>query len=58
MTVPVYVDMGKGWVKLGAGPLRGNSSLALNNVKLPAPIKRAAICVMNDVLATSIENSK
>jgi hypothetical protein len=56
--VPVYIDMGKGWVKLGAGPLRGNTSIELNNIKPPSPIKRAGICVMNDVLATSIDTKK
>jgi aminopeptidase N len=58
MLVPVYVDMGKGWARLGAGTLVGNSSLDLPKIKLPAAPKRAAICAMNDVLATSIQNSK
>jgi hypothetical protein len=57
MLVPVYVDLGKGWVKLGAGPVRGNNSLELNNIKASGPIKRAAICVMNDVLVTGIETN-
>ncbi|HEY6122616.1 MAG TPA: M1 family aminopeptidase, partial [Pyrinomonadaceae bacterium] len=56
MLVPVYVDFGKGWVRLGAGTIVGNSSLDLTNVKLPSAPKRAAICALNDVLATSIEN--
>ncbi|MFN2532345.1 MAG: M1 family aminopeptidase, partial [Pyrinomonadaceae bacterium] len=56
MLVPVYVDMGEGWLRLGAGPLVGNSSLELKNVKLPKPPKRAGICMMADVLATSIQN--
>ena len=58
MLVPVYIDMGKGWAKLGAGVLVGNSSVDLPKIKLPAVPKRAAICAMNDVLATSIQNSK
>jgi len=56
--VPVYVDFGKGWVKLGAGPIRGNNSLELNNIKAASPIKKAAICVFNDVLATGIDTNK
>jgi len=55
--VPVYVDMGKGWVKLGSGPVRGNTPLELNNVKTAAPIKRVGICVMNDVLLTSVDTN-
>jgi hypothetical protein len=57
MLVPVYVDFGKGWAKLGSATVRGNSSVELSNVKLPAAPRRAAICVMNDVLASSIQNS-
>jgi hypothetical protein len=57
MLVPIYLDFGKGWVKLGSATIIGNNSLDLGNIKLPAPAKRAAICVMNDVLALSIQNS-
>jgi hypothetical protein len=58
MLVPVYVDFGKGWGKLGMARLVGNSSVDLKNIKLPAAPKRAGICVFKDVLATSIESSK
>lgn len=58
MLVPVYVDFGQGWAKLGSASLVGNSSVELSNVKLPSAPKRAAICAMNDVLASSIQNSK
>jgi hypothetical protein len=58
MLVPIYIDMGKGWAKLGSARLVGNSSIDLGNIKLPAAPKRVAVCAMNDVLATSIENSK
>lgn len=58
MLVPLYVDMGKGWAKLGSARLIGNTTVEINNLKLPAVPKRVAICAMNDVLATSIENSK
>jgi len=58
MLVPLYVDMGKGWAKLGAARLTGNTSIDIKDLKLPAVPKRVAVCAMNDVLATSIENSK
>lgn len=58
MLVPIYLDMGKGWAKLGSATMVGNRSLELKNIKLPAVPKRVAICALNDVLATSIENSK
>ena len=58
MLVPLYVDMGKGWAKLGAARITGNSTLEIKGVKLPAVPKRVAVCALNDVLATSIENSK
>ena len=58
MIVPIYLDMGKGWAKLGSARLLGNSSVEITGVKLPAVPKRVAVAAMNDVLATSIENSK
>ena len=58
MLVPLYIDMGKGWAKLGSARITGNSSVDIKGLKLPAVPKRVAICAMNDVLATSIENSK
>jgi hypothetical protein len=58
MLVPLYIDMGKGWAKLGSARITGNSSVEIKNIKLPAVPKRVAVCAMNDVLATSIENSK
>lgn len=58
MLVPVYVDFGKGWVRIGAATIIGNSSVDLNNIKLPQAAKRAAICAANDVLALSIQNGK
>jgi aminopeptidase N len=56
MLVPVYLDYGKGFVRLGSATVIGNSSVDLKNVKLPAPAKRAAICVFDDVLALHIQN--
>ena len=58
MLVPIYVDMGKGWARLGAATIQGNTSVDITGIKLPAVPKRVAVAAMNDVLATSIENSK
>jgi len=58
MLVPIYVDMGKGWSRLGSARMIGNTSVEIKDLKLPAAPKRVAVCAMNDVLATSIENSK
>jgi aminopeptidase N len=58
MLVPIYIDMGKGWARLGSARMIGNTSVEIKNMKLPGVPKRMATCVMNDVLATSIENSK
>lgn len=58
MLVPIYVDFGKGWVKIGSAALTGNKSLDITNLKLPQVPKRAAVCAMNDVLALSIQNGK
>jgi carboxypeptidase family protein/peptidase M1-like protein len=57
MLVPIYIDMGKGWAKIGSAQVAGNTSVDIN-LKLPSVPKRVATCAMNDVLATSIENSK
>ncbi len=58
MSVPIYVDFGKGWIPLGAATIIGNNSLDLGNINLPQTPKRVAICALNDVLATKIENVK
>ena len=58
MLVPVYLEMGKGWFRLGSATIIGNSSVELKNIKLPAAPKRAAICEFGDVLALNIQNSK
>jgi hypothetical protein len=57
MLVPVYVDFGKGWARIGSATIIGNSSVDLNKIKLPPGAKRAAICAQDDVLALSIQNS-
>src|ERR1041385_7233693 len=58
MLVPLYVDMGKEIGKLRAARTTGNTTVDINDLKLPMAPKRVAVCAMNDVLATSIENSK
>ncbi len=58
MLVPVYVDFGKGFVRIGVATITGNSSVDLKNVKFPTVAKRAAICALDDILALSIQNSK
>jgi aminopeptidase N len=59
MLVPIYLDLGKGWVKAGSANITGNSTLELKDVKLSAtPVKRAAICIMNDVLALNGQNGR
>jgi aminopeptidase N len=58
MLVPVYIDFGKGWARIGAATIIGNSSVDLKNIKLPPGAKRAAICANNDVLALNIQNGK
>ena len=58
MLVPVYADFGKGFVRIGAATITGNSSVELKNVKFPTVANRAAICALDDILALSIQNSK
>jgi len=58
MPVPLYADFGKGWVMLGAATVVGNSTVDLGNINLPQAPKRVAICALNDVLATKVENIK
>jgi len=58
MLVPVYADAGKGMVMLGQARMVGNKTIDLKNLKLPQPIKKAAICAFEDVLALNIQNGK
>ncbi|HYW71064.1 MAG TPA: carboxypeptidase regulatory-like domain-containing protein [Pyrinomonadaceae bacterium] len=58
MLVPVYVDEGKGMMMLGQARILGNKTIDLKNIKLPRPVKRAAICAYQDVLALNIQNEK
>ena len=60
MRVPVWVDFGKGWVRLGSATINGNSTVELSATPIPLPQtpKRVAIAALNDVLAVQIENVK
>src|SRR5713226_3368284 len=58
MLIPVYIDLGKGWARLGQARLIGDSSFDLKDVKLPQAAKRAAICAYDDVLALDVKNAK
>ena len=56
MLVPLYADFGKGWIRLGAANLTGNSTVTIPNIKLPAAPKRVAVAPLQDVLALGVEN--
>jgi hypothetical protein len=56
MQVPVYLDFGKGWARLGQVALQGNSSKEFQ-VPLPQRPKRAAVNALNDVLCVNTTNS-
>jgi hypothetical protein len=56
MLVPIYIDFGKGFVRIGSANITGNASVEIKDLKLGQPVKRAAICAMDDVLALSVQN--
>lgn len=58
MLVPLYVDFGRGWTRLGTATLVGNSTLDIQRVELPQEPKRVAVAALKDVLAIKIENVK
>ncbi|HEX6183367.1 MAG TPA: carboxypeptidase regulatory-like domain-containing protein [Pyrinomonadaceae bacterium] len=58
MLVPIYIDFGKGWVRLGSATLRGNTTVELGQIKLPQAPKKLAVAALKDVLAVSVENQK
>jgi aminopeptidase N len=58
MLVPFYADFGKGWTRLGAVKLIGNSAVEIPNIPLPQNPKRVTIAALNDVLYTSAEVNK
>ncbi len=57
MTVPIYLDFGKGWARLGQVALVGNASKEFK-VPLPERPKRAAANALNDVLCVNMTNSQ
>jgi Carboxypeptidase regulatory-like domain/Peptidase family M1 domain len=58
MLVPVYIDFGKGWARLGSATMVGNTTVNISNIKLPSTPKKVAVCALDDVLALSIHNTK
>jgi Carboxypeptidase regulatory-like domain/Peptidase family M1 domain len=58
MLVPVYLDFGKGWQRLGSATIRGNSTVELGRIKMPERPRHVALCAYKDVLALSVENQK
>jgi hypothetical protein len=56
MQVPVYLDFGKGWSRLGQVAVVGNMSKDFQ-VPLPQRPKRVAINALNDVLCLSTTNT-
>lgn len=58
MSVPIYLDFGSGYVRLGSITLVGNSSFDLPPVPLAQAPKRVTLCAMSDVLYTNLEVNK
>jgi hypothetical protein len=58
MLVPIYVDFGKGWTRLGAAKMVGNSTVDIPNIPVAQTPKRVSLCALNDVLYTSMEGKK
>jgi hypothetical protein len=58
MSVPVYLDFGSGWVRLGSITLVGNSSFELPAVTLAQAPKRVTLCALDDVLYTNLQVNK
>lgn len=58
MLVPIYVDYGKGWLKLGSATVRGNSTFDIPKIDLPPGLKRSSIIAFQDVLTVSVQQSK
>lgn len=57
MMVPIYADFGKGWTRLGAARLIGNTSVDIP-VPLPELPKKLTICALDDVLYTTLDAKK
>lgn len=57
MLVPIYADFGKGWVRLGAAKMTGNSTVDIP-IPLPQAPKKLTLCALDDVLYTSLDAKK
>jgi aminopeptidase N len=55
MSVPLYLDFGKGYGRVGSVTLSGNTTYELPPITLPSVPKRATICAMSDVLYTNLD---
>ncbi|HEX8339254.1 MAG TPA: M1 family aminopeptidase, partial [Pyrinomonadaceae bacterium] len=58
MIVPIYADYGKGWQRLGAATMHGNTTTDIGRLDLPQPPERLAVAAFKDVLALKIENKR
>ncbi len=58
MVLPIYADFGKGWVRLGTIPVKGNTTADIKDIPLPEQPKRMAICAMEDVLGLGMDSKK
>ncbi|MDX6612978.1 MAG: hypothetical protein QOD75_2164 [Blastocatellia bacterium] len=58
MLVPFYADFGKGWTRLGAVKMVGNTSVEIPNIPLPQAPKRVTLCALADVLYTSFDTNR
>ena len=58
MRVPLWVALGKGWVRLGAATLVGNSCVDLPDVRWSDNRSGSRWAALNDVLATNVETIK
>lgn len=56
--VPIYADFGKGWTRLGAAKLVGNTSVEIPSFPVPQHPKRVTLSAMADVLYTSLDGGK
>jgi hypothetical protein len=57
MMVPIYADFGKGWTRLGAAKMTGNSTVDIP-IPLPQAPKKVTLCALDDVLYTSLDAKK
>lgn len=57
MMVPIYADFGKGWTRLGAAKMTGNSTADIP-IPLPQAPKKVTLCALDDVLYASLDAKK